>query len=94
MGALYWQLNDVWVTPSWSGIDYNGDYKMLHYWMKNTFANLSTIVQNDARDISYLYVVSDIVDRAVMVNVLVELYSWDNLEPELFMKKQIEMVRI
>jgi beta-mannosidase len=28
MGALYWQLNDVWVAPSWSSIEYNGNYKV------------------------------------------------------------------
>jgi beta-mannosidase len=28
MGALSWQLNDVWVAPSWSSIEYNGNYKV------------------------------------------------------------------
>lgn len=28
MGALYWQLNDVWVAPSWSSIEFTGHYKV------------------------------------------------------------------
>lgn len=28
MGAMYWQLNDAWVAPTWSSIDYFGNYKV------------------------------------------------------------------
>lgn len=28
MGAIYWHLNDVWVAPTWSSIDYYGNYKV------------------------------------------------------------------
>lgn len=29
MGAMYWQLNDAWVAPTWSSIDYFGNYKVM-----------------------------------------------------------------
>ncbi|CAI2737285.1 unnamed protein product [Dicrocoelium dendriticum] len=31
MGAMYWQLNDVWSAPTWSTIDAAGQWKMAHY---------------------------------------------------------------
>lgn len=36
-GALYWQLNDVWTAPSWSGIEFSGKYKILQYYIKEIF---------------------------------------------------------
>lgn len=44
MGSLYWQLNDSWPVVSWSGIDYYGNWKALHYQAKRAFAPLAVSV--------------------------------------------------
>jgi beta-mannosidase len=31
MGTLYWQLNDVWPVASWSSLEYDGSWKLLHH---------------------------------------------------------------
>jgi len=54
MGTLYWQLNDCWPGISWSGLDYFGNWKALHYEAQHDFATF--LVSIDGHSV---YVVSD-----------------------------------
>jgi len=38
MGAIYWQINDIWPVASWASLDYFGRWKALHYSAKRFFA--------------------------------------------------------
>jgi beta-mannosidase len=41
MGAIYWQLNDIWPVASWASIDYYFRWKALHYFAKRFFQPLT-----------------------------------------------------
>ena len=59
MGTLYWQLNDCWPVASWSGIDYYGKWKALHYEVARQYADY--LISCDFREEGNIevYVVSD-----------------------------------
>lgn len=61
MGTLYWQLNDSWPVVSWSGIDYYGNWKALHYQAKRAFApiHINPLRQGDSLSV---YLLSDRLD--------------------------------
>jgi beta-mannosidase len=40
MGAIYWQLNDIWPGFSWSSLEFGGKWKALHFAAKRFFAPL------------------------------------------------------
>ncbi|MDR2746396.1 MAG: glycoside hydrolase family 2 protein [Treponema sp.] len=40
MGAIYWQLNDIWPVTSWASIDYFNRWKALHYYARRFFQPL------------------------------------------------------
>ena len=61
MGALYWQLNDVWQAPGWSSIDYEGRWKALHYMAKHFFAPLLISgVENAENKTVAIHITSDL----------------------------------
>lgn len=43
MGALYWQLNDVWPAVSWSSLDHTGGWKSLHHQARRFFAPIAVL---------------------------------------------------
>lgn len=78
MGALYWQLNDVWQAPSWSSLEYGGKWKMLHYFARHFFAPLLPVGFED-KDVLFIYGVSDLhSDHQTMLTVRV--HTWSSLE--------------
>jgi beta-mannosidase len=58
MGTLYWQLDDCWPVASWSGIDYYGRWKALHYAARRFFAPV-LVSPVETKGNVQLYVISD-----------------------------------
>ncbi|KAJ8869705.1 hypothetical protein PR048_028700 [Dryococelus australis] len=81
MGALYWQLNDVWQAPSWSSIEFGGRWKMLHYYARKFFSPVmvSGLVTPAGR--LEVYVVSDLRHELPNVTVAVRVHRWEQFEP-------------
>lgn len=52
-GTLYWQINDCWPVSSWSGIDYYGNWKALHYRVKNDFEQLALLRNLEGNSFRY-----------------------------------------
>ncbi|KAM9579372.1 beta-mannosidase isoform 1-T1 [Guaruba guarouba] len=85
MGALYWQLNDIWQAPSWASLEYGGKWKLLHYFAQNFFAPLLPVAYED-KGVLYIYGVSDLhVDHKLTLRVVV--YTWSSFEPVCILSK-------
>uniref|UniRef100_A0AAZ3R820 Beta-mannosidase n=1 Tax=Oncorhynchus tshawytscha TaxID=74940 RepID=A0AAZ3R820_ONCTS len=78
MGALYWQLNDIWQGPSWSSIEFGGKWKMLHYFAKDFFSPVLPVGFEDQGSL-VVYAVSDLSHDLHLRTVSV--YEWSSLDP-------------
>lgn len=59
MGTLYWQLNDTWPAASWSGIDYYGRWKALHYQARRSFRQQLLVVTQQEKQVKVQLVSDD-----------------------------------
>lgn len=75
MGTSYWQLNDCWPGPSWSGMDYYGRWKALHYALKELYADVLIVAETDQGRMN-LSIVSDKLEP-LQGNLLVEVFRTD-----------------
>lgn len=83
MGSLYWQLNDCWPVASWSSIDYYGNWKALHYKVREKFA--PTIIATDKKNSQTydIYLVTDLLKKMEGTLVIEELsYSGEIIKSE------------
>ncbi|KIJ51534.1 glycoside hydrolase family 2 protein [Sphaerobolus stellatus SS14] len=77
MGALVWQLNDIWQGVSWSSIEYSGRWKVLQYGETQIFAPVIIYPYWTASsELLEVYIVSD---RLEAVNGTAKLtwYTWE-----------------
>lgn len=59
MGTLYWQLNDCWPAPTWSSIDYYGNWKALHYTVRDDYRQVAVLKKTDSKGNVELFLKSD-----------------------------------
>ena len=90
MGALYWQLEDIWQAPTWAGIEYDGRWKVLHYAAKDVYNNIIiSPIYNYTTHVLSAWVTSDLWSQAEgqvsatwydwAGNVLLDLPSLDSV---------------
>lgn len=90
MGALYWQLNDIWQAPSWSSVEFGGKWKMLHYFAQDFFAPVLPVCFEDNGTL-LVYAVSDLTND-LKLRAVVSLYAWSKLDPVCTLKSELVLV--
>ncbi len=86
MGSLYWQINDCWPTMSWASVDYFGNWKASHYFLKKAFEPVIVVPSIDG-DVLRVYIVSDETDA---FKGKLELFLYD-FEGKMLEKEELEV---
>ena len=80
MGTLYWQLNDCWPAPTWSSIDYYGNWKALHFTVRDDYRQVAVLKKTDSKGNVELFLKSDDPkSNESAVLVVLQVYNLDGL---------------
>lgn len=90
MGLMYWQLNDIWQSATWSTLDFTGRWKMAHYYARHFYSSiyllfktkpyLPDITDNNAQ--LQLYIINELInikDHQVKCSI----YSFETFDARL-----------
>jgi len=75
MGTLYWQLNDCWQAPTWSSIDYFGNWKALQYSIKKDYGDVTIVSKIEELGKEEYYLVSDYPD-SFLCNLTYDIFDF------------------
>lgn len=75
MGALYWQLNDNWPVLSWSGIDYFGNRKSLHFKAREAYKPITTSILRKGDKLNF-HLLADNINEVKNLKVSIELMNF------------------
>ncbi|CAG2174524.1 unnamed protein product [Oppiella nova] len=76
MGALYWQLNDIWPAPSWASIEHNGKWKVLHSYAIHYLDNhLVSPYEDRDKSLKVSFVRDDYLGQ-LSFNYSIKVYKW------------------
>lgn len=75
MGALYWQLNDIWQGASWASMEFGGKWKMSHYYAVKFFKPVivSPVIEGDNVNV---YAVCDHEEQNLKLGI--QTFHWDS----------------
>ncbi len=74
MGTIYWQLNDCWPAPTWSSIDYYGNWKALQYRVKEDYRAVTVLEKTQKIGNETYYLVSDSPDT-LNISIKYEVFN-------------------
>ncbi|CAG2123319.1 unnamed protein product, partial [Medioppia subpectinata] len=80
MGALYWQLNDIWPAPTWASIEFGGKWKILHSFARHFYDNLLVSPYLDNNNIKVSLVRDDYYGK-LDFDLSVKVYDWSQNRP-------------
>ena len=77
-GSLYWQLNDIWAGQSWSGLDADGGWRLLHHAARRFYAPLA--LWCDVRDDKLKVMAASDVRWPVAGELELDVVAWNARE--------------
>ncbi|XP_054162086.1 beta-mannosidase-like [Oppia nitens] len=81
MGALYWQLNDIWPAPTWASIESTGKWKVLHSYAIKFLANHLLVPYEDTDQLLRVPFVRDDYLGQLAFNYSINVYNWSRNKP-------------
>lgn len=79
MGAIYWQLNDIWPVASWSSMDYYQNRKALQYAARRFFAPVLLSCREEGMQSQGLTCISEPGERHFSATLNISNETWETV---------------